>query len=306
MDKNIDILGLGCTAIDELLYVDAYPPPDGKVQVRRRQRQCGGLTATALVAGARMGCRCAYAGTLGNDELSQFAIERLGREGVDTAYVRRQDDARPIRSVIIVDETRQTRAIFYDVDGVLGADPLWPNEEVIRSAKVLLVDHYGIEGMIRAAEIARGAGIPVVADLERADSPGFPKLLGLIDHLILSRDCARTITGQSDPAAAVRLLGASGRRAAVVTCGSEGCWYLCDEAGGQPIHQPAFPVEAIDTTGCGDVFHGAYAAALVGGLDVPAAVRFAAAAAALKATRRGGQAGIPTRAAVESLLKTKR
>ncbi len=116
MVANIDILGLGCTAIDELLYVDAYPAPDGKVQVRHRQRQCGGLTATALVAAARMGCRCAYAGTLGNSELSQFVIDRLGDEGIDTACVCRRADAQPVRSVIIVDENRQTRAILFDTE----------------------------------------------------------------------------------------------------------------------------------------------------------------------------------------------
>jgi sugar/nucleoside kinase (ribokinase family) len=86
----------------------------------------------------------------------------------------------------------------------------------------------------------------------------------------------------------------------VVTCGSDGCWYLSGEAALRPLHQAAFAVEAVDTTGCGDVFHGAYAAALVDGLDVPAAVRFASAAAALKATARG----IPSRAEVEALLKT--
>ena len=83
MQKRIDILGLGCTAVDELLYVDAYPAEDGKTPVRRRERQCGGLTATAMVAGARLGCRCTFAGTLGNDEASQFVVERFREEGID-------------------------------------------------------------------------------------------------------------------------------------------------------------------------------------------------------------------------------
>ena len=86
-----------------------------------------------------------------------------------------------------------------------------------------------------------------------------------------------------------------------MTCGAAGSWYR-DEAG-PPRHQPAFPVSVVDTTGCGDVFHGAYAAALARGLDLAARVRFAAAAAALKATRAGGQAGIPTRAATEAFLQ---
>ena len=168
---------------------------------------------------------------------------------------------------------------------------------------MLFVDHYGVEGMIRAARIARDAGIPVVADLESAESPLLPELLRLVDHLVLSRDFAFQVTGETDPALAARALWAPGRRAAVVTCGSDGCWYGSDEAAGPADHQPAFAVEAVDTTGCGDVFHGAYAAALVHGLDIPAAVRFASGGRRLEgdATRR--QAGIPTRSKhVESVL----
>jgi sugar/nucleoside kinase (ribokinase family) len=82
MTKTIDILGLGYTAVDELVYVDAYPAADAKAPIRRRERQCGGLSATALVAAARMGCRCAYAGILGYDEHSV-------REACE--YVRRLD-----------------------------------------------------------------------------------------------------------------------------------------------------------------------------------------------------------------------
>src|SRR5438552_11512604 len=107
MNPTFDILGLGCVAIDDLVYVDAYPAPDTKVQVRRRERQCGGLTATALVAAARLGARCAFAGVLGDDEDSDFVTATFEREGVDTAPTIRRREARPIRSTIIVDEAQQ-------------------------------------------------------------------------------------------------------------------------------------------------------------------------------------------------------
>jgi sugar/nucleoside kinase (ribokinase family) len=158
--------------------------------------------------------------------------------------------------------------------------------------------------MIRAARIARDASIPVVADFEDRDDGLFPTLLALVDHLILSRTFAAKLTGQQDPAAAVRALWASDRRAVIVTCGGEGCWYVSAQQPGTVHRQRAWPVKAVDTTGCGDVFHGAYAAALVHGLDVPAAARFASIAAGLKATRPGGQAGIPNRAAVETRMAT--
>jgi sulfofructose kinase len=300
MNKTIDILGLGYAAVDDLLYVDSYPPADGKAPVRRRERHCGGLTATALVAAARLGCRCAYAGTFGEDEHSQFVLGRFREEQVDVTHVRRRADARPVRSTIVVDQNRHTRAIFYDTAGMVGADPTWPDEDVIRAARVLLVDNCGIEGMIRAAQIARDAGMPVVADFENAENPRFAELLAVVDHLILSRDFALSVTGQRDLTAAIRSLWSPQRRAVVITCGKDGCWYVTGDHSETPRHEPAMAVTAVDTTGCGDVFHGAYAAALVHGHEIPAAVRFATIAASLKATRPGGQLGIPTRAVVEA------
>jgi sugar/nucleoside kinase (ribokinase family) len=298
-----DILGLGCVAVDDLIYVPSYPPADAKVRVRHRERQCGGLTATALVAAARLGARCAFAGVLGSDDDSQFVIDCFRREGIDVRHLVRRPDARPIHSTIIVDEGRHTRTIFFDLAGSVGAAPDFPPPEVIRAARVLYVDHYGIEGMTRAARLARAAAIPVVADLERNEWPGFDDLLALVDHLIVSRDFAARLTGSADPAAALSRLWTSQRQVVVITCGPEGCWYLEAADPAAPRHQPAFAVRTVDTTGCGDVFHGAYASALARGLDVPARLRFAAAAAALKANRTGGQAGIPTRAATEEFLR---
>ncbi len=299
----LDILGLGCVAVDDLLYVAAYPAPDAKVQVRRRDRQCGGLTATALVAAARLGAHCAYAGVLGEDDDSRFVRDTFRREGVVVDHLVSRPGARPIRSTIIVDEGQLTRTIFYDLAGSVGADPELPPADVIRSARVLLVDHYGVEGIIRATQIAHEADIPVVADFERSDRPRFPELLALVDHLVISRGFAEKLTGAPEPTEALPKLWSAKRQAVVITCGDAGCWYRGADEAKSPRHQPAFPVTAVDTTGCGDVFHGAYAVALARGLDLPARVRFASAAAALKAMQPGGQAGIPTRAATEAFLQ---
>jgi sugar/nucleoside kinase (ribokinase family) len=296
-----DIVGLGCAAVDDLLYVPAYPPADAKVQIRRHERQGGGLTATALVSASKLGAKCAYAGVLGDDELSNFVKERLTRDGVDVSQVRHRPGARPIHSYIIVDEITQTRNIFYDLDKVYGAEPGWPDEAIIRSAGALYVDHFGVEGMCWAAKLARSAGVPVVADLERGEMPGFSDLLGLVDHVIVSRGFAEKLTGAAHPMMAALQLWRPDRRCVVVTAGEAGCWFTTDGKGVR--HQPAFEVQAVDTTGCGDVFHGAYAAALVRGMALPEIVRFASAAAAMKATRRGGQDGAPQLGEVENFLK---
>lgn len=297
-----DILGLGCTAVDEILYVAEFPRADVKTRVLARERHCGGLTATALVAGARLGARCAFAGTLGDDEHSRFVLRVLQGEGVDVRHVVRQPGAAPVRSVIVVDEQRHTRNIFFDLSAAVGAHPKRPAKELIQSAKVLLVDRFGVPGMIRATRLARAAGVPVVGDFENSEVPRFAELFALIDHLIVSDHFAGKFTGTKSPAAAARKLWRRERNVVVVTCGADGCWVL-DGQRRAPEHFPAFRVPATDTTGCGDVFHGAYAAGLALGLDVPGRIRLASATAALKATQRGGQAGIPGRREVERFLR---
>ena len=298
-----DVLGLGAVAIDEFLHVDAYPPPDAKVPVVFRHRQLGGLTATALVTVSRLGGRGAYAGVLGNDALSEAAVAGLAHEGVDLTHLVRQAGAQPIYSTIVVARS-STRNIFFDTHGVVGADAELPEPAVIRRSHVLLVDNFGVTGMVRAARIARDAGIPVVGDFESDDAPDFAELLHLTDHLILPAGFAQHLTKCSDASHVIERLWGPERKAVIVTFGTDGVWYRASAgAGVRSIqHQPAFSVKTVDSTGCGDVFHGAYAFGLARGLDTDTCIRVASAAAAIKATRSGGQAGIPDWASVTTFL----
>jgi sulfofructose kinase len=302
MDAQWDIIGLGSSTVDDLFYVPTFPPPDTKTQITRRERQGGGLTATALVTAARLGVRAAYAGALGHDEISRYVEADFRREGVDTSTVVWRDDAAAAYAVVIVDMAHHSRTIFFTLDGKLGADDTLPSAETIRAARVLHIDDYGTAGNIRAAKIAREAGIPVLADFERNDLPVSDELLGLVDHLIVGARFGQHVSGASSPAEATCKLWTKDRALVAITCGAEGSWYTTD--GKECHHQPAFQVEAIDTTGCGDVYHGAYAAALIWGYDVPERMRFASAAAALKATQPGGRRGIPNRQQVEAFLQT--
>src|SRR5262249_53910565 len=154
----------------------------------------------------------AYAGVLGDGDLSTFLRQRFQRAGVDTSLVRHRADARPIHSIIVVDESTQSRNVFYDLQGVYGAEPGWPAPEIIRSAGALFVDPFGVEGMSWAARFARAAAVPVVADFERGEMPGFPDLLALVDHLIVSRGFAATLTGDGEPAAAATKLWRDDRK----------------------------------------------------------------------------------------------
>jgi sugar/nucleoside kinase (ribokinase family) len=300
--EAFDILGFGVVAVDDLLYVQQYPAAESKVRVSHRLRQCGGLTGTALVAASRLGARCAYVGMLGDDDLSKEALDCFMREGIDISHRARNADARPAHSTIIVDETHRTRTIFASLEAAAGASPDWPPADLIHAARVLLVDHHGVEGTLRAVRIAQEQSVQVVADFERHPGGEFKELLQEVNHLVISQKFAEILTGDSDPPQAAQALWNDRREAVIITCGGKGCCYL-GKGYDKPITQPAFSVEAVDTTGCGDVFHGAYAAALAWNLPLAERVQFAAATAALKAQVRGGQAGCPSRQEVETFLK---
>lgn len=238
---------------------------------------------------------------LGSNPLSLYVESTLRREGIDLGPVVRHDEAEPVHSTIIVDTGQHTRSILFHVGGRTGADDFLPAADIIRASRVLFIDHYGIAGNLRAAAVARAAGIPVVADFERRNVPRFAEILPWVDHLILASGFACQLTGATDVEDAARQLRQHTNGTVIITSGAAGCFYVAPES---PTlqHHPAFSVTVTDTTGCGDVFHGAYAATLAEGADLATRIRFASAAAALKATGYGAQAGSPHRAAVEQFL----
>jgi sugar/nucleoside kinase (ribokinase family) len=303
-DARWDVMAIGAVAVDDLVYVERYPAPDTKSPILDELREGGGLAGTALVTVARLGGTAAYVGVLGNDDLSSFTITELEREGVDCSHVDRRADTRPIHSVIVVDRSNGQRTLLYSLAGVTEPDPARITAGLVRQARVLLVDSTVTWTGRHAAALARDAGVPIVADLEDPDAPGVVQLARVVDHLIVGTAFAQRLTGAGHPAEMVRALWRPDASACVVTAGDAGCWYAAGETGGEVIHHPARRVQALDTNGCGDVFHGAYAAGIARGDSVARSVAVATVAAAQKATQHGGRRGIPDRAAIERLLAT--
>jgi sulfofructose kinase len=298
-----DVLGFGAAAVDDLLYVDHFPEPDSKLPVREVRRQGGGQAATALVAAVRLGVSAAYYGLLGDDPLSSFTIGELEKEGVDCAPVRFQAGARPYHSFVIVDRSTAERTILYSTDGVTYPMPAEITPALIGSCRVLFVDHHTAAAGLAALAYTQRAGIPMVVDIEAVPNDTVAELVRRADHLIVGLRVARDVTGAVAPADTVRALvaaGEPGRACCVVTAGAQGCWYAVE--GGPVQHLPALAVQAVDTTGCGDVFHGAYAAALARGEPIERALRIATIVAGLKATKPGGRAGIPDWDTVQRML----
>lgn len=301
MDNRVyDLVGFGIAAVDDIVQLSRFPERDTKVPITRMERHGGGQTTTALITAARQGLRCVYGGLLGENDLSEFTRTTLHRESVEVSQTASHPEARPYYSIVLVDASTGERTLLYSSYGVRGPSPEDISEDLISSSRMLLVDQLGPAGTLCACRLATKWGTQIIADFERAGDDQLLQAVPLIDHLILPLRLARELTGCGEAPAAVTKLAENPRICTAVTDGSRGCWFITDGTG--VLHQPSLPVDVVDTTGCGDVFHGAYAAAILLDMPVPHAIRYAAAAAALKATHTGAQQGIPNRATILSSL----
>lgn len=281
------VVGAGAAAVDTILFVDG-PLGNGKARIVRREQRYGGNAATALVAASRTGVDTAFIGHLPDRTAGEGLLSFLEEEGVDLSAARIDPNTAPITSTILVG-TNGDRFIAFDDDTRVGLpDDL--DLDLVRFARVLLIDEYGLQGGVRAAAAARDAGVSVVADIERAAEPDVRLLFDLADHLVLARELALAWTGAAVPAEAVRALWRSDRAAVVVTDGADGCWYrAADDADPAAVRfHPALQVQVVDTTGCGDVFHGTYAGALAQNRSVAECIAAATIASAECATHAGG------------------
>lgn len=300
MNEHWDILGIGTAAVDDLLYVNKFPVPDSKITIKDSMRQGGGQTATALTAAARQGARTAFCCRLGLDDLSDYTIRELEKEGVDCSFCIRDTEGSPYHSIIIVDLSTTTRTILHS--GGIVAPPIdMITADLIKRTNVLFLDDNTRLAGIKAAQIARSMGIPIIADVEVDPPPEAEELIPLVDHLIINAELGQILSGESQCSDMAAALSAHGRTCCVVTAGKLGCWF--SQHGEPAQHVPALQVNVVDTTGCGDVFHGAYAASIARGNDIRQAVIIASASAALKAAKPGGRMGIPTLLEVESFIQ---
>jgi sugar/nucleoside kinase (ribokinase family) len=282
------VLGFGAVTIDELVYVDR-PLAAGKGKVTKRIGDFGGNVATALVAVARLGGRAAFVGWLGDGTLDDPGPGALAREGVDVSLAPRRADARSIRSLIVVAADGE-RFIAYDDEVPHGTDEALP-EATLARGRVLLVDGYATHSLGVVAR-ARGLGLAIVADVEWSVGAATERLLALADHLVLPIGFGRSFTGEERPAGMLDALWAEDRAAVVLTDGARGSW-LRQRGDAALWHLPAHAVRAVDTTGAGDCFHGAYAFALTEGETPLAAARYATAAAGIAVTGQGGRRALP-------------
>jgi sulfofructose kinase len=290
-DAEFDVIGLGVIAIDILMRLPRLPDEGSKVFATSAAMQGGGLVATALVAVSRLGGRARIFGCLGQSRFAEQALDDLSREGIDVARIRRKPGAEPVVAVVMVDERNGQRTIVASFNGVTYPSPDEVPLEDVGAARCVLVDQEGGDAAVALAQAARAAGVPVVVDLETINA-STDALVACASDVVVGESFARRYTGAEDRREAIDSLWRRGERTSVVvTCGAEGASYRTREG---LFHQPAFAVPVVDTTGCGDVFHGAFALCRARGAPIVEAVAFSSAVAALKTRCLGGRAGIPS------------
>ncbi len=284
-----DVVGLGYTATDYLAIVPRLPEFDTKLETESLSVQGGGPVATALATTSRLGYSSCYVGKVGDDGFGRFMLGELEKEKVDVGRVVHEKGAQSQFAFIMVDAKSGHRTIVWTRGTVSKLRKGEADLAAIETCRCLLLDDMEVEAAMEAASVARKAEVPVVLDAGSVRE-GMRELLPMCDYIAAGREFGLRFTGASDPLAAARSIHESTGSVSVVTMGEEGCVCVCAEG---TYRQKAFKVRAIDTTGAGDVFHGAFAVGILEGWGIQKVLEFSSAVAAMKCRRLGGRPGIP-------------
>lgn len=284
------VLCVGALSLDTIFRLDGLPDGPGKFLPKDALQVVQGMATAQAASIVRLGGTARLWASCGDDVIGDRMQADLAAAGIDISALRRVAGARSGYSTILMDKRGERMIVpFYD-PAIRTAPDALPDMSGIAAVSVDVRWPAAAEMALKAA---RARNLPVILDLEIASPEVAERLLPLATHIIASEAGARAVTGQSAEES-VALLGKDGATVAV-TCGEAGLYWTDG-------YLPAFPIESVDTLAAGDVFHGAFALALVEGQPVARALRFAAAAAAIKCSRFGGRLGAPTRAEVEALL----
>ena len=292
------IICLGHAVLDRIYRLERFPTRATKIRASHCLEIGGGMAANAAVAIARLGGQAALWSRVGDDSAGVEIVAGLAREGVECSSVRHFSGAVSSTSCILVDAAGERMIVNHRGEGLLD-DPSWlPLGDIAGAAAVLADARWGA-GALALFKAARRSGVPTVMDADVSSSELLPAILPLTDYCLFSGPGLAEWGGEDVEAALGKAL-AAGARHAGVTLGGAG--YSWRGAGGAAGYQPGFSIRAVDTTGAGDAFHGAFAHAVGEGLQPPAAARLAAAVAALKCMHAGSRKGLPSRAEAEAFL----
>jgi len=295
------LVGVGHVALDHVFNVARLPTEANKTPASHYRVQVGGMTANAMVAVARLGCRAQLFAPVGDDACAAVFESTLHRERVDTRGLLRVAGASSSVSSVVVDAQGERMIVNHRGSALQQAPALAAH--ALADADMLLTDPRCPNWASEALQRARATGMPSVLDADAAPQADLQLLVGLADWVVFSEAGLAAFAGTPQAQDSALLLALqAGAKVAVLTRGARGMSWL--QQGQAVQHLPAFEVgQVVDTTAAGDVFHGALACARAEGAADIEALRFAAAAAALKCLRGPGVQGAPSRPEVQQLLQ---
>ncbi|VAV83243.1 hypothetical protein MNBD_DELTA01-1479 [hydrothermal vent metagenome] len=293
------VVGLGQCSLDNIALVDGFPQEDAKPEATALLTQGGGPVATALVTLARLGVKGSVMGIIGDDDAGKTIKKELRAEGVSTRGLITRKDSTSQRAFIIVNTKAASRTVIWQRASGAPLAPAEVRATHIKNASLLLLDGLMEDASLAAAELAARFNVPILLDAGSM-RPGMIELIKISDYVVASEQFARAVSGT--PLKALKELRAINpqAKAVTITLGKKGS-ITC--AAGKRISKGAFKVEAVDTTGAGDVFHGGFAYGILKGWQIEKTVEFASAVAALKCRKTGGRTGIPRPRQAQRLMK---
>jgi sulfofructose kinase len=286
-NKPFDVVGFGLNSVDHLCVVPEYPCLDSKTEILKYAKLPGGQVATALTFLSRMGLKTKYIGKVGDDDLGQFSLGGFRPEAVDVASVVVEHDARSQYSIIIIDRKSGERTVLCQRDSRLDFRESELDKEDICAGRILHLDGYDAASL-RAARWCQRNGIPVCADLDTV-VPNCGELIRQIDFLLVNRSFPSQFTGITDPVESFQVLRQRYDGFLAMTLGGDGAvaWVA-----GQCVAFPGLKVDAVDTTGAGDIFHAGFIYGLLQNWSLRKIMDFSNAAAALSCKYLGARSGI--------------
>jgi sulfofructose kinase len=297
--KSFDLVGVGLNATDTLIVVSHFPAYAGKVAIESEILSPGGQVASALVTVAKLGKTVKYIGTVGDDERGRVQLESLRQTGINLDDVEIRRDCPNQTAYIVIDRSTGERTVFWSRPECLRLQPESITAEKIGAARMLHIDGHDTPAVEKAASLARSMGIPVMVDVDTTYH-GFDRVLGSIDYLVASSEFPSQWTNERDPFRALTMIQEEYKmKVAAMTLGSHGALARVD---GRFVYSPAFVVNCVDTTGAGDVFHGAFCYAVLQGMPMRDTLEFANAMAALNCTQLGARGGIASEAEARLLI----
>jgi len=297
---KFDLVGVGLNATDTLLIVSHFPAYAGKVPFEAEILSPGGQVASALATVAKLGLRVKYIGTVGDDERGRVQLDSLRETGINLDDVEVRENCPNQTAYIIIDQSTGERTVLWSRPNCLRLAPESITTEKIAGARMLHIDGHDTPAVEKAAKLARSQGIPVTCDVDTIYH-GFDRVLESVDYLVASSEFPGQWTSERDPFRALETIQNEYKmKCAAMTLGSHGALARMD---GKFIYSPAFVVNCVDTTGAGDIFHGAFCYAVLEGMPMRETLEFANAMAALNCTSLGARGGIATISEARALME---